>query len=541
MDLEIKKEVNGTTLTMSLSGALNKITVSVFDKEFSAASTGMKNVILDFSGVFYMSSAGLRSLLQASKQMEQQDGTLTVFHPQPSVMDVFEMTNFMRFIHIVREGEEPEVEAPATLEYYPLRPIQRWMTDTHFKKAKSTMMNTGALVRLDPAVDLERLADAVNGVLSAYDIFRCRLVFHPETGELCQRFDGEVAKIYVESLSEEAFEKRRQELRQPYGLIDRPLHRIHIIKTPSSQHLYMDFYHIIMDGAAIVLLFWREVEKRYVHGNDSPKTGKRQAASYAEYILEESRIGEDELKDARTYWLDMLKGFDKKLHLPPMDGGNPADGVGHEMETPIHNIEKSFFKDKKYSENTFFMAAAMLAITSLSGGKESILSWVHNGRVTSAERRLMGLMLDQFPIRWDFDRDISVDEFLQGLEARTVEGMKYRKGMDVVYEEGLEQGCACFILQKGSMGRRGVAKLGDTQVVIEEMPANEISAAENTLDIELNAHDDGTYSLVLDYDPSCYSRHAMEEFTRRFDEMTRKMQEGSQMLSEVRNGGTQAV
>ena len=27
--------------------------------------------------------------------------------------------------------------------FYPLRPIQRWLIDTHFNKAKSTMMNIG--------------------------------------------------------------------------------------------------------------------------------------------------------------------------------------------------------------------------------------------------------------------------------------------------------------------------------------------------------------------------------------------------------------
>jgi signal transduction histidine kinase len=37
------------------------------------------------------------------------------------------------------------------------------------------MMNNGGLGRLAPEVDMERLAEAVNGVLNAHDIFRCRL------------------------------------------------------------------------------------------------------------------------------------------------------------------------------------------------------------------------------------------------------------------------------------------------------------------------------------------------------------------------------
>ena len=527
--MEIRQEVKGEALTMFLNGELNTLTAKAFDEEFMLAAPGKKEVYLDFSGVSYLSSAGLRSILQAAKLVEGEGGSFAVLYPQEAVMEVFEMTKFARFIHIVQKGESPE---EVSREYYPLRPIQRWMTDTHFRKAKSTMMNTGALVRLAPEVDLERLAEAVNGILQTYDIFRCRLVFHPDTGELCQRFDGEVDKVFVETLSDEALEQRKQELKQPYDLIDRPLYRINIIKTPEAKYLYMDFYHAIMDGAAIVMLFWREMDKRYVHGNEA-QAGKRQPLSYGDYIREEASLPAEELEKGRTYWRAMLEGFARDKHLPPMDGGNPADGPEHELETLLHGIEKSMFKGKDFCENTFFMAAAMLAIAKLSHQREAIISWVHNGRMTSGERRLMGLMLDQFPLRWKFDGEMTVAQFLPQLEARIAECAQYRKGMDKIYEEGLEEGCACFILQKGSMGRRGGIKLGDTMAMIEEMPANEISAAENTMDIELNAHDDGSYSLVLDYNPACYSRQAMENFTKVVEEMVLAMKNGEKKLSEL--------
>ena len=147
------------------------------------------------------------------------------------------------------------------------------------------------------------------------------------------------------------------------------------------------------------------------------------------------------------------------------------------------------------------------------------MTWVHNGRITPAERRLMGLMLDQFPISWDFSKDISVAEFLTGLEAKIAEGLKYRKSLDVVYDEGLEDKCACFILQKGAIGRRGEMKLGNSSVTFEELPANEINVAENIIDIEFNAHDDGTFALVLNYDIKYYSRDSMKRFTQKITDI----------------------
>ncbi|MBP5605106.1 MAG: hypothetical protein J6X60_06140, partial [Ruminiclostridium sp.] len=86
-------------------------------------------------------------------------------------------------------------------------------------------------------------------------------------------------------------------------------------------------------------------------------------------------------------------------------------------------------------------------------------------------------------------------------------------------------GCACFILQKGAIGRRGRLKLGDTWADIVELPEDENSVAENTLDIELNDHDDGTFSLVLDYNSGCYSEAAMRDFAKIYSDMTAALQD----------------
>lgn len=434
-------------------------------------------------------------------------------------MDVFKMTNFTRLIHIVSQEDEAN-GADGKTEFYPLRPIQRWLIDTHLQKARSTMMNVGALVRLDPSIDMERLAAALNDLIHSYDIFRCRLAFDPETGEICQRFDGNLARVYVESLSDEAFERRKQEIKEPFEIINRPLYRSYLMKTSSAQYLYIDFYHAIMDGMAIAMLFWRELEKRYKALGSKSVIARKPAVSYAEYILAESRADQEELAKGHAYWRKMLADFDEKKHLPPIDVHDGKNWESNEFETPIEStVTPDYFRGRDYTENTFFLGAAMLALARISGVRESLMSWVHNGRTTMHERRLMGLMLNQLPIRWDFAEGQTVGEFLRGLEAKINEGLQYSKSLDVVYDEGLEDLCASFILQKGAIGRRGTLNFMGTEAVLEEMPDNDISAAENTLDIELNVHPDGTYSLVLDYDASWYSEASMHRFAQTVDEM----------------------
>ena len=527
MALGINSSVEGTTLTMELSGRLSTQETREFDTAFAEKAQGMKQALLDFSKVEYISSAGLRSLFTAKKKMTQLGGELTLLYPSQEVGEVLQATRFDNMIKVVWRKEEENAS-----QFYPLRPIQRWMVDTHFMKAKSTMMNTGALIRLDPSLDMERLAAALNDVLASYDIFRCRLVIHPETGDLCQRFDGDITKVVVETLSDEAFAQRKQEIKLPYDLVDHPLYRIYLMVTSTAKYFYADFYHAIMDGAAIAMLFLREVDKRYVRPERGGKAG-RQSASYAGYIREEAEIPQAELQAGHDYWTRMLAGFDEDKHLPPADVDGTSDKPEHEIEVPFPVMEKDYFRGKEFSENTFFMGASLLALAKSTGSREAIMGWVHNGRVTLSEKRLMGLMLDQFPIRWDFNESITAGAFLRGLEARVSEGMQYRKSLDMVYASGLEDECASFILQKGNLGRRGTIKLGGTEGVIEEMPANEISAAENTLDIEVNAHDDGTFSLVLDYDNNRYSEEAMRRFAAIMKDMVAALQNEDCVVTEL--------
>ena len=292
----------------------------------------MTLALLDFSNVEYIASAGLRALFRANKNMVRQGGEMKLLYPSEEVAEVLQATRFDNLIKIVwREAEDN------FSRLYPLRPIQRWLVDTHFMKAKSTMMNTGALVRLDPAVDMERLAAALNDVLASYDIFRCRLMIHPETGDICQRFDGDITKVVVETLSDEAFAQRKKEIKMPYDLIDHPLYRIYLMVTATEKYIYADFYHAIMDGTSIALLFYREVDKRYVHPERGGKAG-RQSASYAEYIREEANIPQAELQAGHEYWTRMLAGFDEDRHLPPADVDGESD-PGQILGTPGSHYE----------------------------------------------------------------------------------------------------------------------------------------------------------------------------------------------------------
>ena len=91
MNINIERE-NGKTL-MKIEGRLDTTTAPVLEKAINGEGDELKSLALDFKGVDYISSAGLRVLLTAQKKMNAQ-GYMELINVGETVMDVFEMTGF---------------------------------------------------------------------------------------------------------------------------------------------------------------------------------------------------------------------------------------------------------------------------------------------------------------------------------------------------------------------------------------------------------------------------------------------------------------
>ena len=91
MTIEMKR--NAEELTLQLVGRLDTITAPILEKTIADNLQDAKKLVLDFSGVEYISSAGLRVLLGAQKKMQKMGG-MKLVNVCEEVMDVLEMTGF---------------------------------------------------------------------------------------------------------------------------------------------------------------------------------------------------------------------------------------------------------------------------------------------------------------------------------------------------------------------------------------------------------------------------------------------------------------
>ena len=97
MTIEIKK--NEKEIIIEVVGRLDTITAPVLEKTINENIGGCQSLILDFKGLEYISSAGLRVLLGAQKKMKGKDAMKLVSVCE-EVMEVLEMTGFADILTI---------------------------------------------------------------------------------------------------------------------------------------------------------------------------------------------------------------------------------------------------------------------------------------------------------------------------------------------------------------------------------------------------------------------------------------------------------
>ena len=97
MTIEIKR--NGEAATIEIVGRLDTTTAPALDKTINEDIEDVKDLVLDFEKLEYVSSAGLRVILSAQKMM-QKIGSMKVRNVCEDVMEVFEMTGFADILEI---------------------------------------------------------------------------------------------------------------------------------------------------------------------------------------------------------------------------------------------------------------------------------------------------------------------------------------------------------------------------------------------------------------------------------------------------------
>ena len=93
--LKIVTEIKLGVVVMATVGSIDATTTSDFENAgLELVRAGTNPLVLDFSGVQYISSAGLRSVLMLGKTLQDKGGALRLANLGGMVAQVFELSGF---------------------------------------------------------------------------------------------------------------------------------------------------------------------------------------------------------------------------------------------------------------------------------------------------------------------------------------------------------------------------------------------------------------------------------------------------------------
>lgn len=95
--MDIIKNAAGEALEVVLKGRLDTTTAP--ELEAALELDGITDLVLDFEGLEYISSAGLRVILAAQKKMSAQ-GKMVIKNVNDTIKEVFEITGFIDILTI---------------------------------------------------------------------------------------------------------------------------------------------------------------------------------------------------------------------------------------------------------------------------------------------------------------------------------------------------------------------------------------------------------------------------------------------------------
>lgn len=97
--MDFEEEKHGEVVVGLVSGRVDGLAAPEFEQYLNAiVERGDKDVLLDCSGMDYISSAGLRALLVGARACQQSGGNLALCALKPECRKVLEVSGFFAFL-----------------------------------------------------------------------------------------------------------------------------------------------------------------------------------------------------------------------------------------------------------------------------------------------------------------------------------------------------------------------------------------------------------------------------------------------------------
>lgn len=98
--MNITKNYNEKELTLSVEGRIDTITSKELDKAINDEMGNFESLIMDFSDLEYISSAGLRILIVTHKKLKADNIPFVIKNVNDTVREIFKISGFDKILVI---------------------------------------------------------------------------------------------------------------------------------------------------------------------------------------------------------------------------------------------------------------------------------------------------------------------------------------------------------------------------------------------------------------------------------------------------------
>jgi anti-sigma B factor antagonist len=92
---------------VTLVGRLDMMGAQSIDLKFtSGVATGVSGVVVDLSGVSFLASLGIRTLISPAKALKARGGKMVLLNPQPLVLEVLKVSGLTAILPVYTDVAE---------------------------------------------------------------------------------------------------------------------------------------------------------------------------------------------------------------------------------------------------------------------------------------------------------------------------------------------------------------------------------------------------------------------------------------------------
>jgi anti-sigma B factor antagonist len=97
-DLSVKSELNGNITVVTISGRVDSVTAATMEAELAKIVHENKRMVLDLKDVTYMSSAGVRAIVEILRTAQKSGGGIKLACISDSVAEVLQTVGMMELL-----------------------------------------------------------------------------------------------------------------------------------------------------------------------------------------------------------------------------------------------------------------------------------------------------------------------------------------------------------------------------------------------------------------------------------------------------------